>query len=199
MEITLAEFANQIKDYPAIIRAGALFAAPLPKTRDGKSLSDIAGMYGVTVDGLARANGSLHLFLKQDAEVIAKKDSPEIKIKVKANDTFNTLVLRFALEKQVATSISEIAEANKDLTDLVNPDTLFLLPPNPAIISEQIAAHFPDTIFPVTVEIKLARRESLIDLEFKDVENVQADVTAIAPRSTVSEGSLTLEHFAVAV
>lgn len=196
MEITLPEFADRIKDYPAIITAGALFAMPLPRTRGGKSLSDIAALYGVTVDGLARANGSLHLFLKENAEVIPKKGMPQTRIKVSANDTFNTLVMRFALEKQVVTTISEIAEANKDLADLVNSDELFMLPPNPVIISEQIEAHLPGTIFPVTVEIKLARHASLIDPEFKDVANVQADVTTIAPRSTVSEGSLSLEDFA---
>jgi LysM repeat protein len=229
LTMTLSDFANAIQSDPDLIAAGAFITCPLPQLQASttvnnlattKSLAQIAQDYqpayssaaglAEVVSNLGLANSALKGFLQAGATVYpnqAAADTQGVSLQTNANDTFVSLVTRFALETDITTTVDAIVTANQNTTTLIAPNASFMLPPISAVINQAINAQFPDIIFPVAVKLEMERDDDLIDAGFKqtlptptfdDVSGAELDRSSIVPRSSAAAGqALNLGDFAV--
>lgn len=211
LTIDLAMLVDQIKTNSAILTEAAFFICPLPSARSMTSLSALSAQFNVPVDLLARVNGSLQGFLADQGTVsvpvMVNGQPSRVSLNLQPQDTFYALVIRFRKEKNVETSIEEIAFENKDISILAS-NPYFLLPPALLNLTQDIlpgtasGSPYPETIFEVNVQLLMKRdkdQKGLIHPDFVTVEAVKKSVTSIAPRSAYDEaGQLSLTGFASA-
>jgi LysM repeat protein len=221
---TFEEFVNQLQSLPKLIAQGAFFVCALPQLTTAStsipvttlSLAQIANDFqaacvaGLGLDtcisNLGLVNSALKGFLQAGVTVYADQ-AKSISITTNVNDTLVSLVTRFALEKGVTTTVSDLAVINQNETTLVAANAAFILPPISAVLNQNIQGQYPGTIFPVAVKLEMERDADLIDSEFKsssistsyeDVSGVELDRSTIAPRTTGAAGqALNLGAFAV--
>ncbi|MFW0716550.1 LysM peptidoglycan-binding domain-containing protein [Pedobacter sp. N23S346] len=211
LTVDLATLVAQIKTNAGILAEAAFFVCPLPSTKSITSLALLSQQFNVPIDVLARVNGSMQHFLAGQGTVSVTRtfngQPVNISINLRPQDTFCALVLRFRKEKNVETSIEEIAAANKDLAILTSAQ-YFLLPPCALNMAQEIAigdapgSPYLETIFEVRVDLLMKRDKDLkglINPDFVSVETVKQSITVIAPHSAYDErGQLSLTGFALA-
>jgi len=169
-----------------LIAGGALFAMPLP-VAGNRTLAQLASDCNVCVDDLAVANSALVGLVQPSAKFTVGG----VTIAAGQNDTLQTLVYRFLTnpQKSVITSVAQLAEANQTAA-VLNPASPFLVPPLDAVFDDAIALpHVPAPIFPIRVEVAIARNSDLIDPEFGGVADVAGALSPVAPFTATGSGS----------
>ncbi|MEM9544893.1 MAG: LysM domain-containing protein [Bacteroidota bacterium] len=217
--VTLQELTNAIKNSTSLLASNAFLAATLPSTGTPKSaasnapsknnLSNLKTDYNVSVEDLAVCNGALQNFLNTSGTVKIIRNvngiPTDITIALRKHDTFNTLVSRFKIEKNIETTIQEIAKTN-ETAYILHPNSSFILPPHEPKISNAFPANYPssptypDTIFEIKVHFKILRNrdgKDRTDPSFVNEKSVKFSQNAVAPLSQKNaSGQLTLTKFA---
>ena len=199
--ITFAQVAVACKE--ATLQTATYLAASLPRTSSNQSLANLAQLYNSTVPDLAIANSSLDRFLAANFTVTIK-GTP---LTTGAHETLNTLVTRFALEEELLTTVIEIANSYQNDPNFINNDIIFILPPPNMTLSVGLGANyaqsptFPAPIFPLAMDLVMARDESLVAPEFADETAVYRNTTTIPPLADAVETDerdkpLSLQSFA---
>ncbi|HKP51304.1 MAG TPA: hypothetical protein VJ183_01485 [Chloroflexia bacterium] len=203
--IQLGDLVRAIEATEGNLAPGALLVCPpasLPAALavEGKlSLKAVAEAYGVDPVAFAQINAGLLALVAPGVTLTADGVRPPVV--TGANDTFNSLVTRFAgAGKQI--SIHDIVAAYAEVPLLV-PAALTLLPPTPTLLSASLwasAGPFAAPVFPLTVVLRLQRPQQLIDAEFHPGENgpvERADAPVpVSPGPQGSDAALTLKAFA---
>ncbi|NPC49621.1 LysM peptidoglycan-binding domain-containing protein [Corallococcus sp. AB032C] len=200
VDATLEQLVSAISATEGMFVPDALFTGPLARGSDA-SLDTLASDYNVDRDALVQVNRALRGFVRTGATVhIADAKGTEHSLTVTADDTFNTLVVRFLRDFGVETTVPALAEANKDTAKLVSADARFLLPPRPARFSaENVTPDYPSTLFAVTVVLEESREAARVDPAFAGVPGVAVDSSPIAPRTLPNvDEDLALTAFASA-
>ncbi|MFT5969785.1 MAG: LysM repeat protein [Flavobacteriales bacterium] len=217
--VTLQELSDTIKGSTNILAINAFLAATLPSNGAPKSgtsgapsknnLSHLKSDYNVSVEDLAVCNGALQNFLNTSGSVkvvrVVNGTPTDITILLGKHDTFNTLVSRFKIEKNVETTVQEIAITN-ETAYILHPNSSFILPPHEPQTTNEFPANYPstptypDTLFEIKVYFKILRNtdgEDRTDPSFVNEESVKFSQNAIAPLSQKNtSGQLTLTKFA---
>ncbi|MEO1030972.1 MAG: LysM domain-containing protein [Bacteroidota bacterium] len=217
--VTLQELSDAIKNQANLLAENAFLAAPLPSTGDPKSgaqdapsknnLSDLKTSFNVSVEDLAVANGALQNFLNSTGTVKVVRNvngtPTDITISLGEHDTFNTLVSRFKTDKNIETTVPEIAKTN-ETAFILHPNSLFVLPPHEPQTSNAFPSNYPtspsypDTIFEIKVHFKILRSadgKDRTDPDFANEDSVKFSQNSIAPLSqNNASGQLTLTKFA---
>ncbi|HVT10719.1 MAG TPA: LysM peptidoglycan-binding domain-containing protein [Fimbriimonadaceae bacterium] len=192
--VTFEQLIAQIGPSTTLLAPNALFATRLPSTGSLTSLNALRSTFNADPSAIAQANASLLGFLKAGAQVTVGG----ISLITLALETFTSLVQRFKIEQNVETSVAEIASQNAAVS-LLGPSAAFLLPPNP--VNQEIdlgpSPAFPGTIFPLRVDIAVARDQNFVNHDFLDRESVWSSVAALPPKADPSQsGPLSLRAFA---
>jgi LysM repeat protein len=197
---TLADLVTAIAARDGMFLPDALFTAPLVPGSD-RSLGELGADYHVDPVQLAQVNRALRGFLRPGAEVVAHDAQGQPRtLVVTENDTFNTLVVRFARELDVITTVPALVLANRDTRALIDLGARFTLPPRPVqITAPDVTPDYPSTIFAITVMLEQARDAQRVDPAFHGVPGVATETSAIAPRALPNvDGDLALTEFAIA-
>jgi hypothetical protein len=204
--IQLGDLVRAIEATAGNLAPGALLVCPpasLPAALavDGKlSLNAVAAAYGIDPVAFAQINAGLLGLIAAGVALSTSGGSPTVT--TGANDTFNSLVTRFALAgKQL--SIPDIVAAYAEVP-LLAPAALALLPPTPALLSASLGASagpFAAPVFPLTVVLRLQRPQQLVDPEFRTLTQdgpvERADSPVPVPSgSQGNDSTLTLKAFA---
>ncbi len=172
--------------YRVTLGDSSIVSSRLAKVSDNGSLLEQATKYNVSLVDLTLANSSLDQLLQPNIPITINN----ISLTIDANDTFQTLVFRFLQEKNISTSISEIAISNQTTKNLLRSSATLILPPNPINISQEIDVNYPATVFPVSVELETLRDETLVVSKFRNVTNIKQQVTTIAPKTSNEQDEL---------
>lgn len=197
---TLDDLVTAIAARDGMFLPDALFTAPLVPGSD-RSLGELGADYHVDPVQLAQVNRALRGFLRPGAEVAARDAQGQPRtLVVTENDTFNTLVIRFARELDVITTVPELVLANRDTRGLIDLGARFTLPPRPVqITAPDVTPDYPSTIFAITVMLEQARDAQRVDPAFRGVPGVATETGAIVPRALPNvDGDLALTEFAIA-
>lgn len=204
--ITLADLVQVMSSTTTYLAQGSLLLTPpaqLPAAGaiDGKlPPATIPTSYGVDAVMFAQANAGLLGLIA--AGVTLYNSERSASVTTGTNDTFNSIVARFAPEQ---IDIAEIITANST-TPLLKVGALALLPPTPVHLSAALGPNigpFELPGFPLTVVLRLQRAETLIDPAFRTsaqagpVERADTSVPAATSHQD-GHASLTLDAFAAA-
>lgn len=194
---TLEDIVNSTGNTAGVLFATGLFICP-PATLAANTAPDsIPALFGVTAASFALMNTAIQNLI---APGYVLKPDTKVPVSTSANDTFNSLIARFA-EQGITMSASEIVAANPTVTFLAK-DALALLPPAEISFSANIGQGGPyeQTVIPLQSSLRLLRPEALIYPSFQTpkgtgpVEMAESDFPA--PTSDSSPGSgLTLNDF----
>jgi hypothetical protein len=201
--ITPQSFAAAIAPSTTIIRAGALFAVVLPSTGTAPtSLQALGVTFGCDPSSIAQANASLSGFVAAGVQVALGGDS----LTTGANETFTSLVERFAQTFARQTTVADLAHENATRL-LVASGQRIVLPP--AALSATVALPappaqnppYPGNPFQLTLDLTIARDPSFVDPQFAGAPAVLSSTTRLAPHTTVPPGgsALSLDAFARSV
>ncbi|AKQ68350.1 diguanylate cyclase/phosphodiesterase (GGDEF & EAL domains) with PAS/PAC sensor(s) [Myxococcus hansupus] len=197
---TLDDLVGAIASTDEMFLTDALFTGPLVPGSD-RSLEALSTDYNVGWDALAQVNQALRGFLRVGAEVSLEDAAGQQQtLTVTEDDTFNTLVVRFARDFGVVTSVPELTAANKATPRLLSQDARFLLPPRSVRFAvEGVTPNYPSTLFPISVELEQTRDAQRVDPAFAGVPGVGSDTSALAPRALPNvNADLALTDFAIA-
>jgi LysM repeat protein len=186
----------------AILRDGAFFATILPSSGNAvTSLDHLAETFNSTPALLAQINASLQGFV---AEGVPVSLGP-LTLTTNFDETFTSLVSRFAIELGVQTTVAELATGNSPAA-LIVANVHFLLPPAPLEVSVPLPVSatpvYAGNPFRLLTELTIERPEDLIAEELEDVDAVRFSSALIAPRAVqqIQPGNgLSLEVFAAAL
>jgi len=216
VQVTLADLVRAIAAAPGYLATGALAACAPALLPDGISpgactpdaaVQRFAGAAPSAFDAaaLAQANAALLGLVKGGAEVeVAAEDGSKVKVPTRDDDTFNSLVTRFA-EAGVQTSPGDIATGNATVAFL-RAGAMALLPPAPTVCvpkDAKPAGPFPTAVFPLTVALRLQRPAADVEHEFRGADSPVERADSPVPPPATSQGSgsdrsLTLAAFAEA-
>jgi hypothetical protein len=214
VQVTLADLVGAVAAAPGYLAAGGLAAcgpALLPDSTGqagctpGAAVQRFAGPAPSVFDAaaLAQANAALLGLVKGGAEVeVAADDGSKVKVPTRDDDTFNSLVTRFAAAG-AQTSPGDIATGNATVAFL-RGGAMALLPPAPVVCAPRqprAAGPFPTAVFPLTVALRLRRPAADVEHEFRGEDSpVQRADSPVPPPATGqgsgSDRSLTLAAFA---
>jgi LysM repeat protein len=206
LTVSLQELLDAIQDTPGLLAAKTFLASNLPRTPagngDNNTMAHLQTLFNVPVEIIAAANASLDGFLATSGSVTVQGQ----RLDLGQHDTFTSLVTRFKREKNVTTTVQEIAVANKAVAILA-ADKTFLLPPNNPTLGVSLGANYADNPrfpnilpFEVTVDFKMLRdkdNQGLFDPNFQNEASVKMAHSLIAPQSDPhNTGQLSLLNFA---
>lgn len=198
---TLNDLVTSIRDRTGVLATGALLMCASARLAANTSPAEIAAVYGIAAAALAQANAGTPGAIVAGLTIYAQDGVTSVA--TQANDTFNTLVVRFAA-LGVQVDPGQIAAATRNQTAaLFKAATLMLLPPVPAQITVPLAQNGPyaDALFPLTVALRLTRPQGLINPffapgTFSATEQVESLIPApLKSPGADSQGSLTFEAF----
>lgn len=206
--ITLAQLVSSIESQTGYLAENAFFVCPLPSSGTSTtSLSALETSFHSDAVSIARANASLAGFLKPGQTVsltrIVSSQPVVSQLQINPNDTFSSLVYRFKNEKNIDTTVSDIAFENK-AADIIAGGQRFLLAPAEVEVQQSLGTgysanpRYPDTVFEVTVDVAISRDTAYISPDFTSVASVISNKTVIAPNAgDNTSGELTLTAFAL--
>ncbi len=195
---TLADVVNAVGDTAGDLCAGGLFLCPPAKFAKVTKPETIESTYGITPSAFALANAAMQNLIAPDVVVYNKDRSVEVT--TTANDTFNSLIVRFA-EQKVNLSANEIIMYNLTAS-LIAANALAFLPPAEISFTENLGSGGPflSPIVPLQTILRIVRPPALIYPAFKTatgtgpVEMVESDFPAPVNNSSPDSG-LTLNDF----
>jgi LysM repeat protein len=209
------QFITAIKDTTNLYRINGTVLTPLPVVPDSgtgesptlpqlvQQLNIQAGDSDVAGTSLLTTNRSLERFLRAGAVIAAP--APATPITVKAHDTVNTILNRFAREQGVQVTVAELAITNASTPGLLTVGQRFLLPPNVTTTTSGVAPTIPPEgskgeaviVFPVSVSVEMRRPIHLVAPDFQDTAAVYENTNTFAPRGlTQGASSVNLTTFA---
>ncbi len=201
--ITQAQFVATIAQSTTLTRAGALFAVVLPSTgTETTALQTLAQRFGTDPASIAQVNASLVGFIVAQVRV----QLGALSLTTGPNETFTNLVLRFAQEHGIQTTVAAIARENLT-TACLAAQQRFVLPPASLTTTVALPAPpatgppYPGNPFALFVDLTIARDANRIDPQFASVASVAAATVRLAPQTTATSdgGALSLDAFAQAL
>ncbi|MFI2242485.1 LysM peptidoglycan-binding domain-containing protein [Streptomyces chrestomyceticus] len=161
--------------------------AGMPSALPTGSLAQVAGLYGVPVDALVRADRSLRGLLRPGASVTHEN----VTVDIGPDDTLRTVVTRFT-DQGVPLTLEKLA-GHPDFTeaDLLTTGAVLVPPPHDAAYALPFTStpYQSDPLFNLTVGIELARDPHRLDPDAAEVPGVGSTTTLLPPRySTESPG-----------
>lgn len=201
--VQLADLVTAIESNTSILRQGAVIAGPLPVTGSNPTFASLASAVNATPGTLARANATLDGFLKSGQTVTfagaTAATGPHMSL------TRLVVLLRESPTLTIApdlVDLTSVATALSTTTGLIESGVAYLAPPPPVEIQVGLAASpvFPDTLFPITANLSLARLDTLALDGFKQTASVYSADMDLPPRATLGEPGdpMTLRDFAAA-
>jgi LysM repeat protein len=200
---TLQDIVNAIGSTTGDLNPGGLFICPPAKFQALTAPSSINSTYGVTAGAFALANAAMQGII---APQITLKDTTGKKtIQTQTNDTFNSLITRFA-DEEVQISANEIADANMDIAFIIS-GALAFIPPAEISFTVNIGQGGPYAapITPLQTSLRLIRPDALISPDFKTatksgpVEMVESDFPAPTTNPDENTDGLNLNDFIAAM
>ncbi len=201
--LTWDRFAEQLAPQRGVLRANGALVAPLPQVPGGLRLREVVSRFGIRAEGdevdaiaaLLRRNRTLAGFLRDGGSLRAPDGTA---IAVGAHDTVETVLRRLHDEHGLTLTVHELASANADAVDVLSGGARVLLPPSPALVTAPFAPHIPPdgssgegrTIFPVRVELRLARAAGLVTPELAGEPSVREAVVRLTPLTGGDEDGL---------
>ncbi|MET0553828.1 MAG: LysM domain-containing protein [Vicinamibacteria bacterium] len=212
--VTFDAFVDALRGRGELWRTDGALAVPLPAVPDADGASPswetLADTFGVVGDGetgavrLLSANRCLEGFVREGAAFDAPGGGVE-PVRAGAHDTVDTLLRRFREERGRTVDLAGLAGANAARAGLTRVGSPFLLPPGATRVAAPLRAVLPpagstgegSVIFPVTVEVRMARQAGLVSPDFEGAAAVRESTSALAPRFRAEGGrGLSLERFA---
>jgi LysM repeat protein len=195
---TLQDIVNAIGDTPGDLFKSGIFLCPPAKFAQVTTPDTIEGVYGITPAAFALANAATQNLIAAGA-VLWNTDHT-VSITAITNDTFNSLITRFA-DKGVSISANEIITSNLTVP-LIAANALAFIPPADVIFKVNIGTGgpYPAPIAPLQTMLRIIRPSALIDPSFKTakgtgpVEMVESDFPA-PQKNDVTDSGLTLNDF----
>ena len=164
---TLNDIVTSIGDTAGDLDTGGLLLCPPAKFQQVTQPDAIAPAYGISAGAFALANAAMLNIIA--ANVTVYNPEKTVSITTIGNDTFNSLIARFA-DQGVTLSASEIIEANMT-APLIRSGALAFLPPAQISFTANIGQGGPylSPIVPLQTSVRLLRPAALIDTAFKTV------------------------------
>jgi LysM repeat protein len=195
---TLQDIVDSIGNTAGDLCAGGLFLCPPAKFASATSPDSINTTYGVSASLFAGANAATQNLIADGVTV--KNIDQQVSVLTKTNDTFNSLISRFA-EQGVSISASEIALANMTVP-MIAAGAIALIPPAEISFSVTVGQSGPylAPVVPLQVSLRLIRPAALINTAFKTtngtgpVEMAESDFPAPV-NNTSPDSGLTLNAF----
>ncbi len=201
---TLQDLVSAIGDTAGDLCAGGLFLCPPAKFSQATTPDKIESTYGVTASVFALANAATQNLIAAKvvvkADVVVNNVKKTVSITTIANDTFNSLITRFA-DKGVSISANELVLENMDVP-LIAANALAFIPPAEITFTVSIGSGGPyfSPIVPLQTMLRIIRPAALIYPSFKTakgtgpVEMAESDFPAPVNNSSPDSG-LTLNDF----
>ncbi len=182
-----ADFAEAIAYAGDLLQARGMLACPPIHTGSGQALDQVARIYGQDPYALAQANRSLTGILRATTVIYGG-----VSVNIDRHDTLLSLMARFAA-KGVIVTLTDIIK--QEAFDGILADSAWMLPapvlPTDLDVAITGTPVNPDVIFPVTVELEMARRLVLVHPDFTENQAVYLSQSDIAPQTSGSESDPT--------
>ncbi|CAN5747499.1 hypothetical protein BH11BAC7_BH11BAC7_11530 [soil metagenome] len=196
---TLQDIVTAIGSSLGDLNPDGLFICPPAKFQTLTAPSSLNTLYGVTAGSFALANAAMPGIIA--AGITLKDTTGDKSIETQTNDTFNSLITRFA-EEEVQINANEIADANMT-TAFIAAGALAFIPPAEISFTVDIAQGGPYAapVAPLQASLRLIRPEALISPEFKTttqsspVEMVESDFPAPTTNPEENTDGLNLNDF----
>lgn len=198
----LSDLVTAISDKTDILNTGALLLCAPAKLPQACQPADIKTLYGINPGYFTLANSATEKLIVAGLTLYSTDGKNQIT--TQAEDTFNTLITRFA-EQNVQIDAAEITNAEKNQTvAFMAKDVLALLPPAPIQFDANIGqgGPYPAPTFPLDVSLRIIRPHALIYPDFQTPENngpvemVESAIPASTRKSAPGDDSgLTFDHF----
>jgi len=198
---TLADIVNAIGGESNKLNPGGLFVCTPALLAQTTAPQSIQSLYNVSAGSFALANTAVQNLIAPNVELKANDAEGKIvSINTADNDTFNSLITRFA-ESKVLLSADEMVEANPKAM-LFKQNAVAFLPPAQVNLAVNIGQGGPYArpVGPLQVSVRLLRPGSLIYPGFETphgtgpVEMAESDFPAPV-NSRDAKGSLTYNQF----
>ncbi|SDX40941.1 LysM domain-containing protein [Hydrobacter penzbergensis] len=197
---TLQDIVNSMGGSTGVLNPGALFLCPPAKFQQDTMPVNIPDMYGVSAAAFALANTAIQGIIAPQKTLQASVELGSITIQTGDDDTFNTLIVRFAA-KGISLSASEIVDINANVA-FIKSCALAMLPPAVISFSTSLDQNGPyeSPIVPLKVSLRLLRPKALIYPGFETtkgtgaVEMAESDFPAPVKDNNKTSG-LTLNDF----
>ncbi|PTS73133.1 hypothetical protein, partial [Stenotrophomonas sp. HMWF023] len=197
---TLDQLADAMAGLADALEPGALMMMPPARLPTTTAAGSVMPLYGVDAAAFALANAATPGLIV-DGVVLSlphpEQSGVKVEVTTRVNDTFNSVAVRFSL-KGVATDAGAIAVGNPDAL-LYAEHALALLPPCAmrATVALGAGGPYPDTVFPLTASLTLARPAVLIHPDFSADGPVAVATSALAPHAQgkSADGSLNFGSF----
>lgn len=162
---TLQDLVTSIENQTGILEPGGLLLCMPAKFSEADSPQNIKTLYGVEASSFALANTATQGLINPGQTL--KSPDEQKTIQTEDNDTFNSLITRFA-DQGVTVDASQIAVSNMTV-NMFKKDALALVPPAKIDFTVNIGDNGPylNTISPLQVSVRLIRPEALIYPDFK--------------------------------
>ncbi|MEM7498870.1 MAG: LysM domain-containing protein [Pseudomonadota bacterium] len=179
-DLTLDAFANAVAGLDALVRPGAVIAAPAIESADAETLGNAAARIGTDPGTLGATNAALYGLLQPGQDAVLGTDI----VVIGAGATLGTVadafnVLRLQRGQAASVDAATVARANTGLRLMAT--TLFP-PVRPLQIGTAVTPAYQTAIWPVKATLTMTRPIDLVDPEFADVEQVFSIETALAPQ-----------------
>ncbi len=196
----LQDIVNSIGGSNGVLNPGALFLCPPAKFRQDCAPDSIQGAYGVSAASFALANTAMQGIIASQKTLKAPDEKGGATIQTGNNDTFNTLLIRFA-EQGVSLGVNEIMDANPAVA-FIKSGAIAMLAPAEISFSTPVsqAGPYASSIVPLQASLRLLRPETLIYPGFETttgtgpVEMAESDFPAPV-KDTSKDSGLNLNDF----
>ncbi len=198
---TMGDLVDSIGAEMDVLQSGALLLCPPARLVSDLTPAEIPAAYGVGGPAFALANAGTPGLIAAGLTLWGPNGVDSVQTLV--GDTFNSLIVRFA-QLGVQTDAGEIAGATKNQdVALFNSGALALVPPTPAVMTASLdqGGPYPGPIFPLSVELQIARPPALINPDFSPgtggpIEQVVSPIPApLKGAGSDDQGSLTYNRF----
>jgi len=182
---TLEDIVNSIGDETNVLYPGGLLSCPPAKIATTTKPNEIEDLYGISAATFGLGNAAMQNLIV--AGITLACFTELVTITTQANDTFNSLMTRFA-DAGVSVNIPEIMSVNNDIA-FIKSDGLALLPSSEIRLTANIGTGGPylAPISPLTTSLRIIRPEALI---YPSFENTTAEVIeSLVPAPTGNENT----------
>ena len=199
---TLDDIVSSIGDETDVLNLGGLFICPPAQLTQQTAPKDIEGLYGVTAATFALGNTAIQHIIVPGLTLSSVDGTT---ITTQENDTFNSLITRFA-DNGASVDVPEIVNENAAIA-MFESAALALLPASEIQFTSNIGTGGPylEPITPLTTSIRIIRPSNLIYPEFTTstgngpVEMVESAIPAPIGNENTENGALNFNDFVEAL